>query len=83
LASKVFYKASVEKDLKKIDKSWARKLLSQIEEKLGPHPNLGEPLSGEFHGLFKFRVNDYRIIYSKIAEGVLIIRIAHRKEVYR
>ncbi len=83
MASSIFYKASIAKDLKKIDKTQTRQLLSKLESALGANPNAGEPLKGEFQGLFKYRVGDYRIIYSKIAEGVLILRVAHRREVYR
>jgi len=83
LASKITYKASVEQDLKKLDKSWARKLLEKLEGKLGTNPDLGEPLTGEFRGLFKYRIGDYRVIYAKTTEGILVVRIAHRKEAYR
>ena len=83
MASEVFYKASVEKDLKKIDKTLCRKLLSHLETKLGEDPHRGEALSGECHGLFKYRIGDYRVIYAKIKEGVLVLRVAHRREVYR
>jgi mRNA interferase RelE/StbE len=79
----VVYKASVAGDLKRIDKTRARKLLTKLEEALGKNQNAGELLKGEFHGLFKFRVGDYRVIYAKTNEGVLVLRIAHRKEAYR
>lgn len=83
MASEVFYKGSVEKDLKRIDKTEARRLLSKLEQALSVNPNAGEPLAGEFKGLFKYRIGDYRAVYSKIAGGVLILRIAHRREAYR
>ena len=83
MAYRVTYKASVTGDLKKIDKSQARKLVAGLEEKLGKNPDLGEPLKGEFHGLFKYRMGNYRVIYAKREEDILILRIAHRKEVYR
>ena len=79
----IAYKASVARDLKRIDKTQARKLISKLEHALAENPNAGELLKGEFQGLFKYRVGDYRIIYTKTADGVLILRIAHRKEVYR
>ncbi len=83
MASNVFYKASVEKDLKKLDKPTAAKLLQKLEAVLSEKPNTGEPLSGEFKGLFKYRIGDYRILYAKIPEGILIVRIGHRREIYR
>jgi len=83
LASKVFYKASVESDLRRLDKPIARKILTQIESKLGQDPSIGISLTGDFAGLFKYRVGDYRVIYAKTRESILILRISHRKDVYR
>lgn len=77
------YKASVERDLRKLDPPIARRILQKLEEDLGRNPNRGEMLSGDFQGLFKYRVGDYRVIYTRIPEGLLILRIGHRKESYR
>lgn len=79
----IAYKASVAGDLKRIDKTQTRKLLAKLEEALRKNLHAGEPLKGEFQGLFKYRIGDYRVICAKTAEGILILRIAHRKEVYR
>ncbi len=83
MAFSLFYKASVEKDLKKLDKHTAARLLHRLERALSANPDSGEPLAGEFRGLFKYRVGDYRVVYAKIPEGVLVLRIRHRREVYR
>ena len=83
MASKVSYKSSVEHDFKKLDKPVANRLLSKLERVLSSDPNAGEPLRGEFRGLFKYRVGDYRVIYAKIPGGVLVLRIRHRRESYR
>lgn len=83
MAFKVFYKASVERDLKRIDRSTTARILAKLERDLSTRPNAGLPLSGEFRGMFRYRVGDYRVIYAKIPEGILILRINHRKEAYR
>ncbi len=83
MASKIAYKSSVAGDLRRLDKPIARRLLEKLEHALAQNPNIGIPLAGEFRGLFKLRVGDYRVIYAKTSDGVLILRIAHRKEVYR
>ena len=83
MASEVFYKASVGKDLKRMDKTAARRLIARLEQALSANPNAGEPLAGEFRGLFKYRIGDHRAVYSKVAGGVLVLRIGHRREVYR
>ena len=83
MASKLFYKASVEKDLRRIDRQVAQRIITKLEKAFDEELDPGEPLKGEFHGLFKFRVGDYRVIYTHIRDGVLVLRIAHRKESYR
>ena len=83
MASKVTYKASVAGDLRRMDKSVTARLLNRLERELAADPHAGIPLTGEFRGLFKFRIGDYRAIYTKTSDGVLILRIGHRKDVYR
>ena len=81
MASRVSYKASVAGDLKRLDTSAARRIIEKLERVLSIDPNTGIPLTGEFHGLFKYRVGDYRVIYAKTSDGVLVLRIGHRKGV--
>ena len=83
MASSISYKASVERDLKRLDKPTARRILEKLERTLTEHPDIGEPLRGELSGAFKFRIGDYRVIYMKIPGGVLVLQIGHRKDVYR
>jgi mRNA interferase RelE/StbE len=82
LTGKILYKSSVGRDLKHIDSKSKEKLLSQIRSVLADSPRSGEPLHGEFQGLLKIRLGDYRVIYSVIGEDVLILRIGHRSKVY-
>ena len=83
MASRVVYKASVEQDLRRLDKPAARRILEKIEHDLAANPDRGAPLTGEFRGLFRYRVGDYRIVYSKIPDGILVLRIGHRRDIYR
>ncbi len=76
------YKASVERDLRRIDKKHVNRILNKIEKVLSENPNKGEPLKGEYKGLYKLRIGDYRAIYTKTKEGVLILRIRHRGKAY-
>ena len=83
MASRVTYRAAVESDLRRLDKPTARRVLEKLEHALSANPDAGTPLVGEFRGLFRYRVGDYRVIYTKTSEGVLVLRIGHRKDVYR
>jgi len=83
LAYKIEYKASVARDLRRIDKREVRRIIQGLEAELAAGGKRGEPLRGEFQGLWRLRVGDYRIIYVRTDEGFLVLRIAHRREVYR
>jgi mRNA interferase RelE/StbE len=83
LAYKILYKKSVQRDLKKLGKQESRRILDQLEAELSKKPDSYPVLKGEFAGLRKFRVGDYRIIYSLMDENVVVLRIGHRREVYK
>lgn len=85
MAYKVVYLDQVEEDLKKLDPSTIKKILTRIETYLAQDPReLGKPLRGDFQGYWRYRWGDYRVIY-KIAEReilILVLRIGHRKDIY-
>lgn len=83
MAYNIQYKRSVEKDLARLDKREARRILDKIEKELSAQPDRYPTLKGEFEGLRKMRMGDYRIIYAVLGNDVLILRIGNRREVYR
>jgi len=80
----VFFKESVHKDLKKIPKNDLIKILACIEKLSNePQPVGCEKLTDQ--ELYRIRQGRYRIVYS-IQDSELtvwIIKVAHRKSVYR
>jgi mRNA interferase RelE/StbE len=83
LSYNIAFKKSVSRDLKRIDKDQADRILTRIEEELPSNAEKFPMLSGRFAGLRKFRVGDYRVIYSVMGDTALILRIRHRREAYR
>lgn len=83
MAVRIEYKASVERDLRKLGETNALRVLRKIEKTLVEEGRQGEALSGEFTGLYRLRVGDYRVIYARTDEGYLVLRIGHRRDVYR
>jgi len=83
LAYNVVYKKSVHRDLKKVSRSGAGHILSKIETKLSKKADKYPVLKGQFAGLRKYRIGDYRVIYAIVGQDVLILRIGHRRDVYK
>ena len=77
-------KKSAAKALAKITKPDRLRLIEAID-RLRDEPHAGGVLKGEFSGLRRLRVGDYRIVYEVIDAElvVLVIRVGHRREVSR
>jgi len=80
--AEIRYKSSVARDLKQIEPADRGRILDQIRGTLGANPRAGEQLRGEFEGLHKLRVGDYRVVYAIVGDDVLVLRIRHRSSVY-
>lgn len=83
MSYKIAFKKSVARDLKKIDNDQVDRILKKIENELPEKAETFPILTGKFSGLRKFRVGDYRVIYSIIGDTAIILRISHRREAYR
>jgi mRNA interferase RelE/StbE len=71
-------------DLEKLSKAIAKRTLNKITW-LSNNFNIiiPEALSGDFAGMFKLRVGDWRVIYTIENEIIVIQAIGHRREVYK
>ena len=83
MAYNIVYKKSVQRDLKKLSKAEAHRILNQVEEDLSKNADTHPVLKGQFAGLRKYRIGDYRVIYAVLGVDVLVLRIGHRKDVYK
>ncbi len=83
------FEKEAEKELKKLDKQVARRIVKFLRERLAVLDNprsIGEALTGSTLGdYWKYRVGDYRII-ADIQDArvcVQVIRLGNRREIYR
>ncbi|MCK5850332.1 MAG: type II toxin-antitoxin system RelE/ParE family toxin [Kiritimatiellae bacterium] len=79
----ITFKKTVEKDLKRISKQNAKRILGKIDTELSKHPDRYHALTCPFSGLRKFRIGDYRVIFAIMDSDVLILRVQNRKDVYK
>ncbi|MBM4142327.1 MAG: type II toxin-antitoxin system RelE/ParE family toxin [Lentisphaerae bacterium] len=82
MAFEIAYKRSVGKDLAGIGKAEARRILDKIEKELPARAESYPALKGQFSGLRKLRVGDYRVVFAIIGAQVLVLRIGHRREIH-
>lgn len=82
MAYSVEISGSAIKTLKLLDKKEAGRILLTAIEKLSRNPEACPLLKGEFEGLRKLRIGDYRVIFAITGNVVKIAKIGHRKDVY-
>lgn len=75
------------REMRKMDRQVARRIRDELGEIAGLDDprSRGKALTGNLAGLWRYRVGDYRIVCD-IEDGelvVLVIDVAHRREVYR
>lgn len=88
MAWTIEYAESAVKQLRKLDKATARRIVDFFDKRIGPSSDargLGKALKGPLGDLWCYRVGDYRILCD-IQDGavtVLVLQIGNRREVYR
>jgi len=83
LTYRLEFKKSVARDLRRLDKAEADRILSKLADELPQRAASCPELTGKFAGLRRFRIGEYRVIFSILGEAIWVMRIAHRREVYR
>jgi len=85
VAYAVFLKPAALRDLRKLPKDIRRRVTARIDALAGdPRPAGIERLHGEAD-LYRVRVGDSRIVYQVESKALvmLVVRVGHRREVYR
>jgi mRNA interferase RelE/StbE len=76
------------KELKRLDRAVASRIVTTLETRvaaLDDPRRLGAPLKDEHEGYWRWRIGDYRVV-ARIEDAritILVVRVAHRREVYR
>jgi mRNA interferase RelE/StbE len=88
LAWTIEYAQTARKQLKKLDKPLARRILDFLDDRIGKQDDpriLGKVLTGPLGALWRYRVGDYRVIceIQDRSTRILVLQIGHRREVYR
>jgi mRNA interferase RelE/StbE len=82
------YSNTAREQLRKLDKSLARRIVNYMDERIATleNPrNAGKPLVGALGGLWRYRIGDCRVICD-IQDGalrILVVRLGNRSDVYR
>ena len=80
----ICYHPEIPNDLKHIPSNIKIRIKQSIQQRLMLDPiKYGDYLRRSLKGYRKIRVEDYRIIYKVSKKEVLVLKIGHRKDVYK
>lgn len=87
-AWRVEFDRTAVRDLRKLGPNAERRVLRYLRERIagtGDPSRFGHALTGDRKGLWRYRVDDYRIVAAIESERfvVLVVTVGHRREVYR
>jgi mRNA interferase RelE/StbE len=88
LAWTIEYAETAKKQLRKLDKVTARRIVDFMDERVAPSNDpraTGKALKGPLGDLWRYRVGDYRVICDIQDKRltVLVLQVGNRREVYR
>jgi len=88
LAWTINYTDTARKELRKLDKQMARRILDYMDSRIKKSKNpreSGETLAGELGDLWRYRVGNFRVICDIQDKflTVLVVKIGHRKDIYQ
>jgi len=85
MTCRVEFSRHSEKSFKGIRDKKLRERIAAALEYIAKDPAIGKPLQAQLKGDRSFRAGDYRIVYHFYKERGLVgvLRIEHRKDVYR
>ena len=88
MAWTIEYTQTAKKQLRKLEKPMARRILDFLDDRVAKQDNprtLGKALTGPLGTLWRDRIGDFRAI-CEVQDGaarILVLQIGHRREVYR
>lgn len=88
MAWTIEYTETARRQLRKLDKSAARRILNYMDQRVAPLEDartMGKALRGPLGEFWRYRVGEYRVIcqFHDQELRVLVVRVGSRKDVYR
>ncbi|MFZ3063334.1 MAG: type II toxin-antitoxin system RelE/ParE family toxin [Actinomycetota bacterium] len=83
MSYRLVYTDRAVKDIKKLDIVAKRRLKKALEKLvLSPLDHSTKLIDSQI-GEYRFRIGDYRVIFDLVGEEIVILRVGHRREIYR
>ena len=80
---KLVYTRTAAKDIQKLDIVVKKKIKKKLEEySKNPH-FYAKKLISKTIGTYRWRIGNYRVVFDINGNNIVILRVGHRREIYR
>ena len=81
----IIYSHQSLKDLKKLDKQIQKRIVQKLEFYVSQSDPLqsADKITDPSFGEWRFRIGDYRILFDVKEKRIIILKIGHRREIYK
>lgn len=85
MSFKIFFTDSAKKDIAKLDIVTQKRLAKKLKYFIDSDKPLSfaDRLISAKIGNYRYRIGDYRVIFDKKISKIIVLRVRHRREVYR
>ncbi|MFA5027614.1 MAG: type II toxin-antitoxin system RelE/ParE family toxin [Candidatus Methylomirabilota bacterium] len=80
---RLVYTRRAVRDIVALDPKTKARIGTQLERFEEDPLRHAEPLAHSSLGSFRFRIGDYRVVFDLEGEEIVILRVGHRREIYR
>ncbi len=80
---KIIFTESALKDINKLENHIKQQIGIKLKSYCEAPYNFARKLSNFKIGTYRFRIGDYRVIFDVDIQNLVILRIGHRKEIYK
>ena len=80
---KIRFRPNVQAEIREIEQKAALHILQAIHRYAQTGVGRVKPLGGEFEGLLRLRVGNYRVFFDETEDSITIHRVRDRREAYR
>lgn len=79
----LLYTKTAVKDIKKLDIVAQKRLKKKLELLASDPLHYSKKLVHSDLGTYRYRVGDYRIVFDLEGKDIIILRVGHRREIYK
>ena len=80
---KIRFYPNVREEVRAIGQKTAVNILAAIHRYAATGAGRVKPLTGEFEGLLRLRVGNYRVLFEETEDTITVHRVRDRREAYR